>query len=70
MNSMIKLKRFDCLLEYTPRKRLLFITYLRGAKMIHRCCVRGLGTKMARRFIATFGERQAEDIFKLSIPII
>lgn len=70
MTALRKFTRFDCLLEYVPRKRLLFITYLRGARLIHRCCIRGLTKKIAAQFISSFGEPQAYDIFKISMPII
>ena len=70
MTTLRRFTRFDCLMEYFPRKRLLFITYLRGAKLIYRCCVRGLSKRIASQFISSFGEPQADDIFKISMPII
>lgn len=70
MTASKKFGRFHCILEYTPKRRLLFITYLKGSKLIHRCCIRGFERRIANQFISTFGLPQAEEILKFSIPII
>lgn len=70
MTASKRFGKFDCLLEYVPKKRILIITYLKGARLMHRCCIRGLERKIASQFISTFGLSQAEEILKLSIPTI
>lgn len=70
MTARFSFTNFDCVLEYAARKRVLFISYLKGSTLIHRCCLRVTSKTLATGFITGFGEALAIEIFKTSTPII
>lgn len=70
MTTRYSFSRFDCVLEYASRKRVLFISYLKGSTLIHRCCLRVTSKALAIGFISGFGEAMAIEIFKTPTPIL
>lgn len=70
MTRRLSFPGFDCVLEYASRKKVIFISYLKGSTLIHRCCLRVTSKALATGFINGFGEALAIEIFKTSTPII